>query len=86
MSNLNEPDVCSALMGFLEDSILDESVQITNECDLDQLGIDSFSLIEIILFIERKFGVRIPDSELTKENLRSLSSITQTVIRINGGG
>lgn len=43
--------------------------------------IDSFSLVDLALFVEDTFGVRIDDSELnaqTFDNLTQLASIIQT--------
>lgn len=41
--------------------------------------IDSFYFIQIALFIEEKFGIEIPDEQLTVENMDSLSKIVQHV-------
>ncbi|MBL0199401.1 MAG: hypothetical protein IPP81_04280 [Chitinophagaceae bacterium] len=40
---------------------------------------DSFSTVEIILFIERKFGVSIPDEKLVPENFKTLQSLAAIV-------
>ena len=37
--------------------------------------VDSFSLVELALFIEEKFGVHFPDSELTAANMDTLNQI-----------
>ncbi|GAB4524526.1 MAG: acyl carrier protein [Anaerolineae bacterium] len=37
--------------------------------------IDSFSLVELQLFIEEQFGVRIPDVDMTAETANSLNQI-----------
>jgi acyl carrier protein len=41
--------------------------------------IDSFSLVELQLFIERQFGVRIDDTELTVEKINCLNDIVTLV-------
>ena len=43
--------------------------------ELKDLGVDSFQIIEMVLFIERKFGISIPDHAYTPDNLRSVDSI-----------
>jgi clorobiocin biosynthesis protein CloN5 len=52
-----------------------------------ELGIvDSFSLVEIVVFCERQFGIRIPDSELTPANLESVSALAALLERLAPGG
>ena len=48
--------------------------------ELQDAGIDSFSIVEIILFIERKYGVAIPDDKMVPENFRTLEALSQTVL------
>ena len=64
---------------YIQKNILAESVHIDASTDLKQAGIDSFSTVEIILFIERKFGVSIPDEKLLPENFKTLQSLAATV-------
>jgi acyl carrier protein len=64
---------------YIQKNILAETVQIDAATNLKQAGIDSFSTVEIILFIERKFGVSIPDEKLLPENFKTLQSLAATV-------
>jgi acyl carrier protein len=64
---------------YIQKNILAEAVQIDANTNLKQVGIDSFSTVEIILFIERKFGVSIPDEKLLPENFKTLKSLAATV-------
>ena len=41
--------------------------------------IDSFSLVDLALFVEDTFGVRIDDSELTSDVFDTLSELTTLV-------
>lgn len=43
--------------------------------------IDSFSLVQIGLFIEDTFGVKIPDVELTVENMDTLDKMVANIQR-----
>ncbi|MBK8611248.1 MAG: acyl carrier protein [Chitinophagaceae bacterium] len=64
---------------YIQQNILAETVQIDANSNLKQAGIDSFSTVEIILFIERKFGVSIPDEKLLPENFKTLQSLATIV-------
>ena len=41
--------------------------------------IDSFSLVDIALFVEREFGVRIDDADLSAENFDTLDELTTLI-------
>jgi acyl carrier protein len=63
------------LTQFLEKNILTENVKISSDQELKEAGLDSFSIVEIILFIERKFGFVIPDEKLLPENFKTIQAI-----------
>lgn len=42
--------------------------------------IDSFSLAELAVFVERQWGVDIPDQELTVERMNTLDQIVARVL------
>lgn len=71
--------IIAEIKKYIEKNILAEGVQIDAATNLKQAGIDSFSTVEIILFIERKFGVSIPDEKLLPDNFKTLQSIAATV-------
>lgn len=64
---------------YIEKNIVAENIQIDAATNLKQAGIDSFSTVEIILFIERKYGVVIPDEKLIPENFATLQSLSAIV-------
>lgn len=70
---------------YIKKNILAEGVQIGGTTNLKQAGIDSFSTVEIILFIERKFGVSIPDEKLIPDNFKTLQSLAAIVLELMPG-
>ncbi len=71
--------IITEIKKYIENNILAEGMQVEAATDLKQAGIDSFSTVEIILFIERKFGVSIPDEKLVPENFKTLQSLAAVV-------
>jgi acyl carrier protein len=69
------------LCEFIKSNLVGEGVPVAGDTPFEKLGLDSFSIIEIILFIERKYGITIPDKELSKENLFSAASLAKCVQR-----
>ena len=74
--------IIAEIKKYIEKNILAEGVQIAADTDLKQVGIDSFSTVEIILFIERKFGVAIPDEKLIPDNFKTLNALAATVLEL----
>ncbi len=43
--------------------------------------IDSFSLVHIAVFVENEFGVKIPDTEMTAENMDTIDAMTLRIMQ-----
>lgn len=71
--------IIAEIKKYIENNILAPGMQVDAATDLKQAGIDSFSIVEIILFIERKFGVSIPDEKLVPDNFKTLQSLAAVV-------
>ncbi len=72
--------VCQELREFLSREVLTSGVKVTNEAVLAELGVDSFALMEVMLFVERRFGVVLPVEQLTRDNVRSVASLGRCVV------
>lgn len=64
-----------AILNFLKNNILAEGVDIQPETILRETGIDSYSIVEIILFVERQFNYVMPDHLLKSENFTTVTTI-----------
>ena len=76
-------DIASQLSTFIATTILKQpNRSIGNSESLISTGlIDSFSLMDLALFVEDTFGVRIEDTELnasTFDNLTQLASLIES--------
>ena len=76
---MNAETIIADIKKFIETNILSSDIKINASTDLKQAGIDSFSTVEIILFIERKYGVMIPDEKLLPANFKTLEALAATV-------
>ena len=74
--------IIAEIKKYIEKNILAEAVQINADTNLKQAGIDSFSTVEIILFIERRFGVAIPDEKLVPDNFKTIQALAATVVEL----
>jgi acyl carrier protein len=56
--------------------------QFTDDESLMANGvIDSLGVFRIVTFLEENFGVRVGDEEITAENLSSVDTIEQLIVR-----
>jgi acyl carrier protein len=71
---------------FIRESFLfDSSAKIRDEDSLLEEGIlDSTGVLELILYLEEEFGIKIEDEEIIPENLDSVRSIENLIQRKNG--
>jgi acyl carrier protein len=63
-----------------KDILKDPNREIKSDEPLISSGlIDSFSLVDIALFVEEEFGIRIDDSELTADTFDTLDDLTALI-------
>ena len=81
--DLNEPlAVQNRLLEFLRGGLFSAETQVTAETDLLATGFDSVSLVSLLVFVEKSFGLWIPQSEMTEANLRNTRSLAALVTRL----
>lgn len=57
---------------------IDDS-DVTPHTKLESLGIDSIRLVELLIFIEKQYGIRLMDAGLDRNSLRDASSLAASV-------
>ena len=72
---ISKESISEALLKFARNKVIDESISISAEDKLMSIGIDSHNLLELIIFIEQSFGIKIPDHDLTIGNLSTIDSL-----------
>jgi acyl carrier protein len=77
----------SELKKFIREQIVrDPSMVIGDDQPLMSSGlIDSFALVDLSLFIETAFGVRVPDVDLTPDRMDTVAMILANVERLRRG-
>jgi len=76
-----------AVLDYVKNEYLDEDddEEITVDTPLISSGIvDSFSMVSLKVFLEKKYGVQIPDAKATPEAFDSVRSIVAGVNEIRG--
>ncbi|GAB4335621.1 MAG: hypothetical protein Kow0089_05410 [Desulfobulbaceae bacterium] len=83
---LNAKELTEELNEFVRETILAENARFSPDTPLEEVGIDSVSLLEILLFLERRWGVFIPDEKLTPAHIATLRQLAETACAIGRSG
>lgn len=73
----SQQDICNELIDYIKSNIADNRILISKETPFNQIGLDSSSIIELVLFIERKFNVSISEGDLVPDNLKSVEALAR---------
>lgn len=75
-----EPSEMEAqLLAFLKREVFSAQFDVTADTDLIAAGFDSLSLVRLLLFIEKTYGLWIPESEITPETLQNVRTLAAAV-------
>ena len=87
MTAAPDPKTISAkLCQFARANFLADGVEFNEHSSLAEVGIDSFALVELLLCGERTFGVRVPESHLTRNNLVSVATLASCIAELARNG
>ena len=80
---MDEKNIRESLRDFITQELMQNSGYPLQDDETIITGglIDSFSLAELAVFIEKTFGVYIPNPELTVERMDTLNQIVTRVLR-----
>jgi acyl carrier protein len=74
--------IAEQLCQFARTNFVADGAAFDEHCPLAEAGIDSFALFEMLLYGERTFGVRVPPSHLTHQNLASIASVASCMAEL----
>ena len=58
--------------------------QVLADEDLQNIGLSSLDMVNLMLSVEAEFDLKIPDTDLTPRNFRSISAIDALVATLLG--
>lgn len=65
----------AAILGKDEDEVAPDTT-------LESLGFDSIRLVEILIFIEREYGVKLMEAGLTRDDLSTPASLARKIVEV----
>lgn len=85
MVAVSSDEICRELREFLSVEVLGGDTSLQVDTPFADAGVDSFALMEAVLFVERRFGVAVPMEQLTRENVRSVRTLGACVAELSAG-
>jgi acyl carrier protein len=79
---LNKDTLITEAKKFLSEQLNLNPESIHDNSELKSLGLDSFRIIELVLFVERRTGLVFPDHAYTPSNLKSVETIANCFIAL----
>ncbi|MDR8412935.1 acyl carrier protein [Nonomuraea sp. 3-1Str] len=74
-------DTQGQILGFVRDRY--PQAEITESQDIFALGfVNSLFAMELVMFVEKTFGVTIPNEELRIDNFRTATAMSELVSRL----
>ena len=78
---MEREQISGKIRQFFESSFPQAGSQLNNSTDLlREWFVDSFGIIETVLFLEEKFGVQLNRADISAENFGSVDTLTDFVM------
>lgn len=81
MEQITIEEISRQLLTFIKTNIVDPKTEVNMDTPFSKLGIDSMTIIELVLFLERKFKITLPETELVPANFQSITTLAACAVR-----
>ena len=85
MDNVIPADLEEQLLSLIREKLIETGETMTVETDLFASGLDSMGIMQLMILIEERFGVRIAEAEVTHQNFATAGDLSSLVRRTAGG-
>ena len=81
MTAIDRQEIATRIKTFLETELPAPDSKLTDGTDLlDEWFVDSFALIETVMFLETSFGIKIERADINGENFQNVAALTDFVV------
>lgn len=78
---LDLPSLEQELLILVEEHLLGGADRLEPSTSLAAAGLDSMAIMQLLLLIEERFGLWLPEEDLTHENFASVRTLAAAVAR-----
>ncbi|MFT4525011.1 MAG: acyl carrier protein [Bacteroidia bacterium] len=83
---VDKSKISNMMIQFLKANVLGEGVEISGTTPFVEIGIDSVTVIELVMHIDDEFGIDIPPNDLTEDNMSSVDTLANCAMRFAPAG
>ncbi len=80
---MNHDEIIGFLKDFLKKEVLAPGMEISNQTSFASLGMDSYSIINLLLALEEKSGKSLIENGIRTEDIESMESLAAFVLSRN---
>ncbi|MGZ8216763.1 acyl carrier protein [Methylomagnum sp.] len=78
---MNKPTIINHLKTYLQQNAKGQTGELTETTQLlDEWFADSMEVINMVLFLEKQFGIKMRDSDISAENFETLDTLSNFVL------
>lgn len=77
--------IAEELCAYLRERVLDKSVILGPTTTFSDVGVDSMSVIELVMYLERKHGIELPETALQRKHLESAQALAECACAVRNG-
>lgn len=79
-------DIAEKVRGFIKENFYADASDLTDDASLLDMGIvDSTGILELVMFLENEFDIKVDDQEILPENLDSIANAVEFVKKKKAG-
>jgi acyl carrier protein len=78
---MDKPTIIGHLKAYLQQNSKGQTGELTETTQLlDEWFADSMEVINMVLFLEKQFGIKMRDSDISAENFETLDALSNFVL------
>ena len=81
MVNINRQDIEKLLIDEIAIVARQSAADIAADKPLHLLGIDSMGFVEVLVFIEKQFGLKLIETGMTREDFETITALSACIER-----
>lgn len=74
-----EKDIEREILKYIKQNLVVANTELDPQTNYSDLGLDSYSLIEMLLFLESKYDCSLLDGSTQKKNLENTESLAEFI-------
>jgi acyl carrier protein len=79
---MDQTQIQAQLLEFLRQGVFSPQTIVSEETDLIANGFDSLSLVSLLQFVEKNFGLWLPENELNEATLKNTRTLAAGIVRL----